>query len=195
MRIGVYEKGLPPLADWPARFAAARAAGFDFLEIAVDETAEKQVRLDWSPAERSAFANAAQGEGLAVYALIFSVLRKWSLGAPDAAIRQRGLALLERGIALAAETGMRCVQIPGYYSFYEPAGPDGAYIPLRPAYAIHGVQYRPYGRAPRYCTAPFHVQSGRRGCHQVLYREVGYPDPFGYLLARLLVLCLECYQG
>lgn len=126
MRIGLYEKGLPPLPDWPARMAAARNSGFDFLEIAIDESDEKRARLDWSPQSRNAFRNASAEAGMPVFNLIFSILRRYPLGAPDAQVRAAGLDTLKRGIALAADLGIRCLQIPGYYSFYEPAGPDGA---------------------------------------------------------------------
>ena len=126
MRIGLYEKGLPPLPDWPARMAACREAGFDFLEIAVDETDDKRARLDWSRQERKAFRDAATDAGLPVFNIIFSILRRYPLGAPDPAVRVAGLDFLEEGIALATDLGIRCIQIPGYYSFYEPAGPDGA---------------------------------------------------------------------
>lgn len=125
MRIGLYEKGLPPLPGWPARMAACRDAGFDFLEIAVDETDDKRARLDWSAPERKAFSDAATDAGVPVFNLIFSILRRYPLGAPDAAVRASGIDLLKRGIALAADLGIRCIQIPGYFSFYEPAGPDG----------------------------------------------------------------------
>ena len=126
MRIGLYEKGLPPLPDWPARMAAARNTGFDFLEIAIDESDEKRARLDWSPESRAAFRDAAAEAEMPVFNLIFSILRRYPLGAPDAAVRAAGLDYLKRGIGLAADLGIRCIQVPGYYSFYEPAGPDGA---------------------------------------------------------------------
>ena len=126
MRIGLYEKGLPPLPDWPARMAACRDAGFDFLEIAVDESDAKRARLDWPPMRRKAFREAVADAGTPVFTLIFSILRRYPLGAPDPAVRAAGIEFLERGIALAADLGIRCVQIPGYHSFYQPAGPDGA---------------------------------------------------------------------
>lgn len=126
MRIGLYEKGLPPLPGWPARMAACREAGFDFLEIAVDETDDKRARLDWSSDERKAFRDATADTGLPVFNLIFSILRRYPLGAPDAAVRASGMGFLKRGIALAADLGIRSVQVPGYFSFYEPAGPGGA---------------------------------------------------------------------
>ncbi len=125
MRIGVYEKALPVLPDWPARFAEARSAGFDFLEIAIDETDEKLARMDWPAREKQSFTAAFMAEGLPVQTLIFSVLRRFPLASPDADMRRKAGDLLRQGIEFAATTGIRRLQIPGYYSFYEPAGPDG----------------------------------------------------------------------
>lgn len=125
MRIGVYEKALPLLPDWSARFAAARAAGFSFLEIAIDESEGKLARLDWTARQKHAFTAAFMAEDLPVQTLIFSVLRRFPLGAPSADMRRMAADLLRQGIDFAASTGIRRLQIPGYYSFYEPAGPDG----------------------------------------------------------------------
>lgn len=125
MHIGVYEKALPSLPDWSARFTAARETGFDFLEIAIDETDEKLARLDWTPKEKRAFATASMDQGLPVQTLIFSVLRRFPLASPDRGTRTKAADLLRRGIDFAATAGIRRVQLPGYYSFYEPAGSDG----------------------------------------------------------------------
>ena len=45
--LGIYEKALPKELSWVERFNAAKAAGFDFLEISIDETPERMARLDW----------------------------------------------------------------------------------------------------------------------------------------------------
>ena len=36
--IGIYEKALPKDMNWAERFAADKAAGYDFLELSGDET-------------------------------------------------------------------------------------------------------------------------------------------------------------
>ena len=43
--IGIYEKALPKDLSWAQRFAAARDAGYDFLEMSVDETPERMARF------------------------------------------------------------------------------------------------------------------------------------------------------
>ncbi|HZO36829.1 MAG TPA: hypothetical protein VFB41_08135 [Solirubrobacteraceae bacterium] len=41
---GVYEKALPRTA-WPTILADARAAGFDFVEMSIDESEARPARL------------------------------------------------------------------------------------------------------------------------------------------------------
>jgi L-ribulose-5-phosphate 3-epimerase UlaE len=36
--IGLYEKALPKQLNWEERLSAAKDAGFDFMEISIDET-------------------------------------------------------------------------------------------------------------------------------------------------------------
>ena len=46
--LGIYEKALPANLTWPERLALAKACGFDFVEMSVDETDVRLERLTWS---------------------------------------------------------------------------------------------------------------------------------------------------
>ena len=46
-RWGVYEKALPAGLDWPRRLEAAARAGYQFVEISVDESDDRVGRLEW----------------------------------------------------------------------------------------------------------------------------------------------------
>ena len=50
--LGIYEKAIPNELSWEEKFKAAKEAGYDFMEISIDETDEKLNRLDWSPEKR-----------------------------------------------------------------------------------------------------------------------------------------------
>ena len=50
-RLGIYEKAMPASLDWEARLQKAKEAGFDFVEISIDESDERRARLDWSDQE------------------------------------------------------------------------------------------------------------------------------------------------
>ena len=51
-KLGIYEKALPKNISWQDRLSIAKACGFDFVEISIDETDERLARLDWSEKER-----------------------------------------------------------------------------------------------------------------------------------------------
>jgi L-ribulose-5-phosphate 3-epimerase UlaE len=45
MPVGIYEKALPDAMSWEERLAAAGQAGYDFVEISIDESDERLSRL------------------------------------------------------------------------------------------------------------------------------------------------------
>ena len=122
--IGIYEKALPKDLDWTARFEAARKAGYDFLELSVDETPERMARLDWSLAQRLAFVRASREAGVPVPSLCLSGHRKIPFGSADPAIRAQAADFMEKAIRFAGDTGIRVIQLAGYDVYYEPPTRD-----------------------------------------------------------------------
>lgn len=118
--IGIYEKALPANLNWPERFAAARAAGYDFLELSVDETPGRMARLDWSLAERLDFFRASREAGVPVPTMCLSGHRKIPFGSADPAIRAQAAEFMEKAIRFACDTGIRVIQLAGYDVYYEP---------------------------------------------------------------------------
>ena len=51
-KLGIYEKALPKNISWQDRLSIAKACGFDFVEISIDESDERLARLDWLKKER-----------------------------------------------------------------------------------------------------------------------------------------------
>ncbi|MEE6030509.1 xylulose 5-phosphate 3-epimerase, partial [Avibacterium paragallinarum] len=45
-KLGIYEKALPKNLSWQDRLSIAKACGFDFVEMSIDETDERLSRLD-----------------------------------------------------------------------------------------------------------------------------------------------------
>lgn len=45
-RLGLYEKSMPNTLSLPEKLAEAKKAGFDYLELSIDESDEKLSRLD-----------------------------------------------------------------------------------------------------------------------------------------------------
>ena len=118
--IGIYEKALPKDMNWAERFAAAKAAGYDFLEISVDETPERMARLDWSLAERLEFFRLSRESGVPVPSMCLSGHRKIPFGSADPAIRAQAAEFMEKAIRFACDTGIRVIQLAGYDVYYEP---------------------------------------------------------------------------
>lgn len=57
--LGLYEKSMPGSLSFPEKLEAARLAGYDCLEISIDESDEKLARLDWGDEERLRLAESA----------------------------------------------------------------------------------------------------------------------------------------
>lgn len=117
--LGIYEKALPREFDWPRRFAAAREAGYDFVEISVDESPERLARLDWPLAERLAFFRASREAGVPVPSMCLSGHRKMPFGSADPALREAARVLMRKAIDFALDTGIRVIQLAGYDVYYE----------------------------------------------------------------------------
>jgi L-ribulose-5-phosphate 3-epimerase len=118
--LGIYEKALPSALNWHERLAMAKAAGFDFVEISIDESSERLDRLNWSAERKQELRNAVSDTGVSVLSMCLSGHRKYPLGSASQLTRQRALEILRKAIDFAADIGIRIVQIAGYYVFYEP---------------------------------------------------------------------------
>jgi L-ribulose-5-phosphate 3-epimerase len=119
--VGVYEKALPSTMTWPERLAAAAQAGYDFVEISIDESEARLARLEWGPAERAELREAIAGTGVALTSMCLSAHRKYPLGSASAKTRQTALDILRKAISFAQDVGVRIVQVAGYDVFYEPS--------------------------------------------------------------------------
>ena len=51
-KLSVYEKSMPGHIGWKEKLTAAKEAGYDGVELSVDESDERLSRLDWSAAQR-----------------------------------------------------------------------------------------------------------------------------------------------
>ena len=118
--LGLYEKSMPEDITLRDKLIAAKAAGYDFLELSIDETDKKLARLDWSQAERWAALRDMMEAGLPIRSICLSGHRKFPLGHPDPAVQARSLAIMAGAIGLAEDLGIRIIQLAGYDVYYEP---------------------------------------------------------------------------
>ena len=119
-RLGLYEKALPPELSWEERLSAAREAGFDYIELSIDESEERMARLDWSASERTAVRRAVENSGVDLLTMCLSAVRRYPLGSASPQTRSVSVDLHRKAVDLAADLGIRIIQVSGYDVFYEP---------------------------------------------------------------------------
>ena len=116
--IGLYEKAMPNTLTWKEKLEAAKAAGYDFVEISIDETDAKLARLDWTKEERLELVKTMYEVGLPIRSMCLSGHRKYPLGSSDPATEARSLEIMEKAIQLADDLGVRIIQLAGYDVYY-----------------------------------------------------------------------------
>ena len=119
--LGLYEKSMPGTLSIPEKLSEARQAGFDFLELSIDETDEKLARLEWGRKEIRQVLDAEWETGLPIRSICLSGHRKYPMGHPDGQIRSRSLQILEKALILADSLGVRTIQLAGYDVYYLPS--------------------------------------------------------------------------
>lgn len=124
IELGLYEKALPNELSWEEKLIAAREAGFDYVEISVDESDERQARLDWTREERAALRDAIWKTGLPLGSMCLSGHRKWPLGSHDAEVRKQSLTIMQKALDLASDLGIHTIQLAGYDVYYEEGDAD-----------------------------------------------------------------------
>lgn len=119
--LGLYEKAMPSELSWREKLKTAKEAGYDYVEISIDETEEKIKRLDMTKEERFTLLSAMYEVELPVRTMCVSALTKYTLGNDDPEYVARGMEILEKSIQLADDLGIRVVMIPGYDVYYKPS--------------------------------------------------------------------------
>ena len=116
--LGLYEKAMPAQLSWKEKLRAAGAAGYDYVEISIDETEEKIRRIYMSREERLSMIYDMYETGTPIRSMCVSALTRYSLGNSDSELRSRGLEIARGAIQLAEDLGVRIVMIPGYDIYY-----------------------------------------------------------------------------
>ncbi|MDO4555680.1 MAG: L-ribulose-5-phosphate 3-epimerase [Lachnospiraceae bacterium] len=122
--LGLYEKSMPASLSWKEKLTAAKEAGFDFVEISIDETEEKLARLDMTAEERLELVKTMKEVGVPIRTMCLSGHRKYPLGSNDPKICERGMEIMEKAIALSEDLGIRIIQLAGYDVYYEESSPE-----------------------------------------------------------------------
>ena len=123
-RLGLYEKSMPAGLTWREMLAAGYAAGFDQLEISIDESDARLARLDWTDQQKLELLATQVETGMPVRTMCLSGHRKYPLGSRDSQVRARGMEILRKAVDFAGDMGIRIIQLAGYDVYYEEGGED-----------------------------------------------------------------------
>lgn len=124
--LGMYEKAVPATLSWEAKLTAAKTAGYDFVEISIDETEEKLSRLEKGNTEISRLLKAVETTGIPIRSMCLSGHRKYPLGSSDPGTEERSLSIMQGAIDLSLALGIRIIMLAGYDVYYEKSTPETA---------------------------------------------------------------------
>ena len=119
--LGLYEKAMPSTLSWKEKLEAAKEAGYDYVELSIDDSEEKIGRLDMPKKERLALVETMYEAGIPIRTMCVSALTRYSMGNDKPDYVEKGMEILEKSIRFADDIGVRVVMIPGYDVYYEPS--------------------------------------------------------------------------
>lgn len=116
--IGLYEKALPSYFSWEEKLSLAKYAGYDFLEMSIDETDEKIERVLDIESQVSEITAAIGKTGMPVISMCLSANRRFPIGSKCEETRLKGIDIVKGAILLSVGVGIRVIQLAGYDEFY-----------------------------------------------------------------------------
>jgi L-ribulose-5-phosphate 3-epimerase len=117
--VGLYEKAVSPALTWHERLSTAARAGYDFVEISIDDSDGRIARLDWNSQERAALRQAVIDTAVPLQSMSLSAHRRYALGSASPQRRQKGLDIFAKAIQFAVDTGIRLILVAGAENYYE----------------------------------------------------------------------------
>lgn len=118
-QLGPYEKAMPSPLSWSDKLRETKNAGFDYLEMSIDESDEKLARLSMPKEDRLRLVEEIYQSGVPIRSICLSCHRKYPFGSHDESQRKRSLEIMEKAIDLAGDLGVRLIQLAGYDVYYE----------------------------------------------------------------------------
>lgn len=116
--LGLYEKALPADLNWDERLKTAKQAGYDFLEISVDESHERMARVKWRQEQIDELLGAVRRQRMPILTMCLSGNRRYPIGSKDEATRIRGIQLIKDAVDFSIHIGIRVIQLAGYDEYH-----------------------------------------------------------------------------
>ena len=117
--LGIYEKALPNDFTWLQKMQAAKQAGFDYIEISIDESDERLARLDWNDEQIEEIRSYMKETGIIIPSMCLSGHRRFPFGSKNKETRDRAFEIMEKAILLSQKLGIRVIQLATYDVYYE----------------------------------------------------------------------------
>ncbi len=114
LSIGIYEKAFPATMDLEEKLVCARDAGYNFMELSIDETDERIKRLKWDLTRKIILREISERIGIPFLTMCLSGNRRFPIGSSYEDIQKKGLDMIMDAIYFASTTGVRIVQVAGY---------------------------------------------------------------------------------
>lgn len=124
-RLGLYEKSMPDTLSLEEKLEAAQRAGYDFLELSIDETPGRLSRLEWEKGRRDQLAGRCRALGFSFGSICLSGHRRYPLGSGRPEVEARSLEIMEKALELSYDLGIRIIQLAGYDVYYEESSTPG----------------------------------------------------------------------
>lgn len=118
--VGIYEKAIDKRYSFEEKIEIAKEAGFDFIELSIDESDEFSARLNWTDKRINAIKMKLNKEKFYINSMCLSLHRKYPFGSESAKTRQKALFIMEKALILAKKLGIRIIQLAAYDVYYDP---------------------------------------------------------------------------
>ncbi|MCI8283475.1 L-ribulose-5-phosphate 3-epimerase [Mesomycoplasma hyopneumoniae] len=122
--VGIYEKAIDKRFSLIDKIKIAKNAGFNFIEMSVDETDEFASRLDFSNDEIKVILDTLIEHDFYINSMCLSLHRKFPFGSASAKIREKALKIMEKALILAKKLGISIIQLAAYDIYYEEPHPN-----------------------------------------------------------------------
>jgi len=122
--VGLYEKALSPTLNWDERLRIAKAIGFDYVEISIDEDDTRIERLYWDNQKIEELRRSTIEQDIPIMSMCLSAHRRFPFGSADIEKREKAYDIMQRAIDFASRMGIRVIQLAGYDVYYEQSSPE-----------------------------------------------------------------------
>lgn len=117
--LGISDKAMPGVLNWKEKLETAKKAGYDFIEMVIDESNGSLKQLDMCSEERERLHHEILASGIGIKTISLHIHKDYPMGSSNGKICAKSMSILEKAICLAAQLGGADVQLAGYDVYYE----------------------------------------------------------------------------